>query len=118
MVAFEATFKTDATENASQPAVRIGRLLGAATQKDCSAIRKEFNDDSNSFSKMRNDIAHGDPGLNLATVASKYPSSYRHVTAAIVNLLNLPSGAFDSTTDYYRALSRYTKGRCDGLPRS
>ena len=118
MVAYEAMFKTDATENASQPAVRIGRLLGTATQKDCSAIQKEFNDDPDSFSKIRNRIAHGDPGLNLATVAGKYPSLYRHVTAAIVNLLNVPSGALDSTSDYYGALSRYTKVRYDGLPRS
>ena len=72
MVAYEALFKKDHTENASQAAQRIGRLLGAATQKDCSVIRKEFNDDPDSFSKMRNDIAHGDPGLNLATVAGKF----------------------------------------------
>lgn len=118
MVAYEAMFKKDATENATHPAVRIGRLLGAATQKDCSAIQKEFNDDPDSFSKIRNRIAHGDPSLNLATVAGKYLSLYRHVTAAIVNLLNLPYGALDSTTDYYGALSRYTKARYDGLPRS
>jgi hypothetical protein len=118
MVAYEAMFKKDHTENASQAAQRIGRLLGSATQQDCAAIQKEFNDDPDSFSKMRNAIAHGDPGLNLATVASKYPSLYRHVTAAIVKLLNLPSSALDSTTDYYDALGRYTKARYDGLPRS
>ena len=116
MVAYEAMFKKDNTENASQAAQRIGRLLGA-TQKDCLAIQKKFNDDPDSFSKMRNDIAHGDPGLNLATVAGKYPSLYRHVTAAIVKLLNLPSGALDSTTDYYGALTRYTDARCNSLPR-
>ena len=118
MVAYEAMFKKDGTENASKPAQRIGRLLGAATKRDCKAILKEFDADPDSLSKIRNRIAHGDPALNLATVASKYPSVYRYVTAAIVALLNLPSGSLDDAKDYYDEISRYTKDRFDGLPNS
>jgi hypothetical protein len=117
MVAYEAIFKKE-NENASKPAQRIGRLLGAATKKDCKAIQREFNDDPDSFSKIRNQIAHGDPNLNLATVASKYPSLYRHVTAAIVTLLNLPPGSLDGTKDYYDEISRLTESRFLGLPNS
>jgi hypothetical protein len=110
-------FKKDHRENASHPAQRIGRLLGAARQKDCSTIQKEFNGNPDSFSEMRNHIAHGEAGLNIATVAGKYPYLYQYVTAAIVKLLHLPSNALDSTTDYYGALGRYTEARCKGLPR-
>ena len=118
MVAYEAMFKKDGTENASKSAQRIGWLLGAATKKDCKTIQKEFNDDPNSFSKIRNQIAHGDPSLDLATVASKYPSLYRNVTTAIVKLLDLPTASLDDSKDYYDELSRYTKDRFDHLPRT
>jgi hypothetical protein len=117
MVAYEAMFKKE-NENAGKPAQRIGRLLGATTKKDCKAIQREFNDDPDSFSKIRNRIAHGDPNLNLATVESKYPSLYRHVTAAIVTLLNLPSGSLDDTKDYYDEIGRLTESRFLGLPNS
>jgi hypothetical protein len=118
MVAYEAMFMRDGTENASKPAKRIGRLLGAATKKDCQAIQKEFNDDSDSFSKIRNQIAHGDPNLDFATVAAKYPRLYRHVTAAIVRLLTLPPGSVDDTKDYYDEISRLTESRFLSLPNS
>jgi hypothetical protein len=116
MVAFEAMFKKDGTESASKPAQRIGRLLGAATKKDCNAIQKEFNDDPDSFSKIRNQIAHGDPTLDLATVANKYPCLYRYITAAIVTLLNLPAGSLDDTKDYYDEISCLTASRFVNLP--
>ncbi len=118
MVAYEALFKRDGTENAAAPAKRIGRLLGAANKKDCMTIQKEFNDDPVSLSKIRNQIAHGDSNLNLATVASKYPSLYRHITAGIVALLCLPSTELDCTKDYYDEISRYTNDRFKGLPNS
>jgi hypothetical protein len=118
MVAFEAMFKKEAEDNASKAAQRIGRLLGA-TKRECQAIQKAFNDDpADSFCKIRNRIAHGDPTLNLATVASKYPSLCRHLTAAIVTLLNLPSGTLDPTKDYYDEISRLTESRFFSLPNS
>jgi hypothetical protein len=117
MVAYEAMFLRDGTENASKPAQRIGRLLGA-TKKDCQGIQRDFNDDPDSFSKIRNQIAHGDPNLNLATVASKYPSLCRHLTAAIVRLLALPPGSLDDTKDYYDEITRLTESRFFSLPNS
>jgi hypothetical protein len=118
MVAFEAMFKRETEDNASKAAQRIARLLGA-TKRGCQGIQKEFNDDPvDSFCKIRNRIAHGDPNLNLATVESKYPSLYRHVTAAIVALLNFPSGSLDDTKGYYDEISRLTQSRFLGLPNS
>lgn len=118
MVAFEAMFKKETEDNASKAAQRIARLLGA-TKRGCQGIQKEFNDDPvDSFCKIRNRIAHGDPNLNLATVESKYPSLYRHVTAAIVALLNLPPGSLDDKKDYYDEISRLTERRFLGLPNS
>jgi uncharacterized protein with HEPN domain len=118
MVAFEAMFKKEAEDNASKAAQRIGRLLGE-TKRECQGIQKEFNDDPvDSFCKIRNRIAHGDPNLNLTTVASKYPSLYRHLTAAIVTLLNLSAGSLDNAKDYYDEISRLTESRFFSLPNS
>jgi len=118
MVAFEAMFKKKDEDNASRAAQRIGRLLGA-TKSKCMSIQKDFFDNRGDwFSKIRNDIAHGDTSLSLATVASKYPSLYRHVSTAIITLLNLPSGSIDDTKDYYDEISRLTEARFIGLPNS
>ena len=118
MVAFEAMFKKKDEDNASRAAQRIGRLLGA-TKSECMSIHKDFFDNRGVwFSKIRNDIAHGDTSLSLSTVASKYPSLYRHVTGAIVRLLNLPSGSIDNTQDYYDEISRLTEARLFSLPNS
>jgi len=54
--------------------------------------------------------------LSLATVTGKYPSLYRHVTTAIIKLLNLPSGSIDETKDYYVELSGLTGNRLSSLP--
>jgi len=118
MVAFEAMFKKKDEDNASRAAKRIGRLLGA-TKTESMSIHKEFFDNKGDwFSKIRNDIAHGDTSLSLTTVAGKYPSVFRHVTTAIVTLLNLPSGSIDDTKDYYDEISRLTEARFLGLPNS
>ena len=83
------------------------------------SIHKDFFDNRGVwFSKIRNDIAHGDTSLSLSTVASKYPSLYRHVTGAIVRLLNLPFGPIDNTQDYYDEISRLTEARLFSLPNS
>jgi hypothetical protein len=63
-------------------------------------LKRLFDNRGDWSSNIRNDIAHGDTSLSLATVASKYPSLYRHVTVAIVKLLNLPSGSLDEAKDY------------------
>jgi len=105
-------------DNASRAAKRIARLLGA-TKAECGSIRNEFfNNNCEWLSKTRNGIAHGDTGLSLATVAGQYPSLYRHVTAAIVKLLNLPPGSVDDTKDYYDEISRLTDARFFNLPNS
>jgi len=118
MVAFEAMFKRDHKENACKAAQRIGRLLGATTKNDCMAIQKEFNDDPDSFSKVRNQIAHGDPNLNLTSVTSKYPRLYFHVTQAIVKLLSLPSGTIDDTKDYYDEINSLAENRFHSLSKT
>jgi hypothetical protein len=118
MVAIEAMFKKKDEDNASRAAQRIGRLLGA-TKAECMSIHKEFFDNKGDwFSKIRNDIAHGDTSLSLTTVAGKYPSLFRHLTTAIITLLNLPSGSIDDTKDYYDEISRLTEARFFGLPNS
>jgi hypothetical protein len=118
MVAFEAMFKKKDEDNASRASQRIGRLLGT-TKAECMSIHKEFFDNKGEwFSQIRNDIGHGDTSLSLTTVAGKYPSLYRHVTAAIVRLLNLPLGSMDDSKDYYDEISRLADTRFFSLPNS
>jgi hypothetical protein len=115
MIVFEALFKKD--ENSSgKAASSIGRLLGH-TQKACSTITREFDDGADSFREIRNQIAHGDTGLNEQTVSRKYQSLYRYVTDALVKLLALPPGQVDNTKDYYDEIARITDQRYASLPR-
>lgn len=116
MVAFEALFKKDDEGNASRAAQRIGKLLGAS-KSACQAIQREvFDDPVDSFCRLRNRIAHGDPNLDVMVVANKYLSLYRHLTAAVVSLLHLPGGTIDGTKDYYDEVSRYAEARFMSLP--
>jgi hypothetical protein len=115
MVIFEALFKKE-KENVSRPSKRIARLLGR-TKRECQAIQREFNDDPvNSFCKIRNRIAHGDPSLSVSVVAANYPSLYRHVTDALLALLSLPAGTVDCAKDYYDEISRIVDARFTALP--
>jgi hypothetical protein len=82
MVAFEALFKKD--DNVSKAAKWIGRAV-SGTKKGCKDIQKAFNTDPVSFRTIRNQIAHGDTSLNVATVRANYPDLYRYLTAAIRN---------------------------------
>jgi hypothetical protein len=116
MVAFEALFKKEDEDNASKAAQRIGRLLGAS-KSACQAIQREvFDDPVDSFCKLRNRIAHGDPTLDLMIVKHTYPMLHRHLTAAIVSLLNLPGATIDKTKDYYDEVGRYAEARFMSLP--
>jgi len=116
MVVFEALFKKESDGDVGKAAQRVARLLGASKQ-ECREIQKEFNDDPvDSFCKIRNQIAHGNTKLDHATVASKYPQLHRHITAAIVYLLNLPTGSVDDAKGYYEEVNRIAEARFQALP--
>ena len=115
MVVFEALFKKE-EEGVNKAASRIGRLLGA-TKKESQDIFKAFdNPEPDVLCKIRNQIAHGNPSLSKATVETKYPILYKHVTSAIIALLNLPLGVFHDTKDYYDELSFYVDNMFKNLP--
>ena len=86
-------------------------------KKESQDIFKAFdNPEPDVLCKIRNQIAHGNPSLSNATVETKYPILYKHVTYAIIALLNLPLGVFHDTKDYYDELSFYVDNRFKNLP--
>ena len=83
MIVFESLFKKKQESNASQAAMRIAKLLSEAQNHRAKIQRTFFDNNSYSFCRIRNDIAHGDPGLNLQVVKSRYPLLYQYITKAI-----------------------------------
>jgi hypothetical protein len=115
MTAFEALFKKDATEKASKAAVRIGRLLGKS-KRGCKDIQGAFFDDPRAYSKIRNQVAHGDPGLNVSNVQALYPGLHGYVKQAMIELLAMPAGTLDTTKNYYDEITRLVDARFNSLP--
>lgn len=118
MIVCEALFKSESERNASQAAQRISRLL-AATRSDQKKIQREFfGSDPDTFFRLRNAIAHGDPNLDREVVRSKYWTLYRYVTRAIRELLLVPDGEIDHGKGYYDEVSRLIDERFQRLPAS
>jgi hypothetical protein len=116
MVAFEALFKKNANKNGSKAAKRIGRLLGTS-KKECQEIQRAFFDDPvYAYFKIRNQIAHGDPSLNISDVQAHYPGLRNIVKRAVIELLALPPGAVDHVKNYYDEITRLVDGRFKTLP--
>jgi len=116
MVVFEALFKNKTESNASQAAVRIAKLL-SESQNHRGGIQKTFFDNNpHSFCNIRNDIAHGDPNLDLQVVKLKYPMLYQYITKAMLQLVVIPDGTIDHTKDYYGEISKFIDKWFVGLP--
>ncbi len=114
MVAFEALFKKEAERNAGHAAGRISKLL-ASSKEETRQIKNEFfNHPTEAFSKIRNNIAHGNPSLDYRMMKNKYLKLYDFITTAIIALLNLQTGTID--LDYYNDLSSYVETRYSSLP--
>ncbi len=109
MVAFEALFKKESERNAGRAAARIAKLL-ASVKSDKGQIKQDFFDHTtDAFSKIRNEIAHGNPNLDYTMVKEKYSELYNYITKAIINLLNLQTGTIG--LDYYNDLNSYVENR-------
>ena len=116
MVAFEALFKRDETENGSKASWRIGRLLGQ-NKKECQEVKQAFFDDTVfAYSKIRNKIAHGNPSLNLSDVEAHYPGLHGYLRQAIIALLAWRPGTIDATKNYYDEVDRQVEARFRMLP--
>ena len=118
MVICDALFKKENERNASQAARRISELL-STTQSDQPRVQKEFFDRATqSFYRLRNAAAHGDPNLDRDNMETKYWALYHYITKAIIALISIPDGKLDWTIDYYDEISRYIENRFNGLPPS
>ena len=115
MVVFESLFKKE-KENASRAAKRISKLI-SKVKNDKERIHKAFCGNSpDTFCKIRNAIAHGDPNLNQEIVESKYPLLYKYITKAIIELILIPSGDINYNKDYYIEIDNYIENRFSKLP--
>jgi len=115
MVVFESLFKGE-KENTSRAAKRISKLI-SKVKIDRQRIHKAFcGNPSDTFCKIRNVIAHGDPKLNQEIVESKYPLLYKYITKAIIELILIPSGDINYNKDYYIEIDNYIENRFSQLP--
>jgi hypothetical protein len=118
MIICDSLFKKESERNASQAAQRVSRLI-ATTQTHQKQIQQEFFDNApNTFYKLRNSIAHGNPNLDRDVVISQYWTLYHYITKAIASLLFIPPGELNYTKDYYDEISRFVNKRFEGLPAS
>lgn len=116
MVVFEALFKKESERNASRAANRIAKLL-AIKRSDFRQIKRYFFDHPTfAFSKIRNNIAHGNPNLDNSIVKEYLPKLYGYITDAIIALLRLSDDTLNG--DYYDDLNMYVERRFDVLPPS
>ncbi|MGA9351384.1 MAG: hypothetical protein WBW48_21610 [Anaerolineae bacterium] len=116
MIVCDALFKKESERNASQAARRISRLL-STTQSDQKRIQREFFGNApNTFYRLRNAVAHGDPDLDREVVRSKYWTLYHYVTRAIRKLVLIPDGEIDHRKNYYDEVSRQIDARFQRLP--
>ena len=89
--------------------------LPAATSQITSLLasnkneKKLFTNHFKYISTIRDQIAHGDPNLNIAEVKEYFPKLYCHITNAIITLLNLPNGTIGAR--YYDDLENYVNNR-------
>ncbi len=114
MVTFETIFKKESEDSAERASGRIAKLLSIA-KSDYNLIKNDFFDRlTDSFSKIRNKIAHGDPSLDNAKVKEKYPKLYHYITTSIIALLNLPNNTIG--VEYYNDLNSYVETRFSALP--
>lgn len=116
MVVFEALFKSK-EENSPEAVARISMLL-SDTKKTAKHIREKFIHGDDSFTKLRDQIAHGDSTLDLLKVSVRYPELYGHVTKAMIRLIAIPDGILDVTRDYYDEINGYIRARFNTLPDS
>ena len=113
MIIFESLFKAEG-DNSQLAAKRISRWL-SNVQKDQKAVQKEF---LNSFDRIRNLIAHGDPNLDKKVVKDEYKKLYQYITRVIIKLILLPDNAIDHSKDYYQEIDQYIENYFVNLPRT
>jgi len=117
MVIFEALFKEENDKNATKAAKMISQLL-SNTKKEAKHIRIKFCDGNDSFTDIRNAIAHGDSNLDPKNVNAKYPDLYSYVTKTIIKLIRIPDAELDNTKDYYKEITKYIDQQFNLLPDS
>lgn len=97
--------------------MRISMLV-SKTQSEHETIQHEFFGSANdAFYRLRNKIAHGDPNLDLAVIEAKYWSLYHYITAAIRNMLSLPTPG-ENVADYHEAITQLIRDRFANLSHS
>ncbi|MCK5020190.1 MAG: hypothetical protein KAS32_24340 [Candidatus Peribacteraceae bacterium] len=112
MIMFESMFKRVEERNAENASIRISKFL-AQDEAEMISINDEFYKEKkqDSFCKIRNAIAHGDPSFDIEIIKAKYPILYSYVTKAIITLLHMPDTDFDKSKDYYDELDKYLNNK-------
>lgn len=117
MIIFESLFKKE-REKAGQAAKRISKFISKVQNNEEQIYNNFYKRDPESFCNIRNQIAHGDPNLDIELIKSRYPLLYKYITKAIIKYAGIPSGAINKDEDYYNEIDNYIKSYYDSLPSS
>ena len=118
MMIFEALFKKASEDNSDPAANRISKFL-SVVKSDHQEIQKAFYDTAeDTFCKLRNKTAHGDPTIDHIIVKSKYPILYQYIKNAIIKLISIPNNRVDHTKDYYEEVGAFIEKQFLALPNS
>lgn len=116
MIVFEALFKKKGRRGQSKASDLISKLL-SVKKSDRAPINTAFcGREADTFYRLRNSIAHGDPRYPRDTVKFKYRELYRYVTRALIELISIPDAELARDSNYYDELSRVLNDRFKGLP--
>ena len=116
MVIFDALFKRPKESTAGKASSRISELLSSKKSDRKAILKQFFGEDTHTFYKLRNQIVHGDPNLDIDVIKSKYPLLYQYITGAIVRVLEISRNEIDPTADYYDEISGYIDRYFTRLP--
>ena len=106
IISCDALFKKPINEDGSNASSRIARLL-AKDKYEMKSIRKQFWSNDDSFYKIRNRIAHGDPDIDLHFIKEKAKELFHYMQSALILLSTDIYELLDN--NYYEALDNLLK---------
>jgi len=112
MIICDCLFKEE-SETASNASGRISKVL-AKSRKDIGVYNKLFYSNADSFYKIRNLIAHGEPSLRIDLVNEKLVAIHPFIQQLIINFIKEISVSI-SDVDYFPSLDEFLRNKLDKL---
>ena len=114
MIIFESFFKRPEERNASQAALRISKFISDKPSDQDIIYNNFFGDDSDSFCRIRNKIAHGDLSLDDETIRMRYPLLYGYITKTLIKFISVQR-EFNPKNEFHEEFEKIIKTNFNSL---